>query len=247
MKKDKYLQMARLLLTPLVMILLGLLLLLRPDSASALVGRVIGWILVVIGGGLVLDSILVRDAMAGRILFAAVTLAVGVWLVRNPLRLAAMVGRIAGLLILIRAAQDIVNASRWNCGMRYAIVSALIGAVLIVLPMTTSRLVMVLLGLVVIVLGGLMAWDRLKLGKLLSDGDDGIIDVGDWPPAACPAGQATPPGESCWRSSTGRRRGRLCRRSGFPKQAAPIFRAALTVFPSPTRPAMPPASWQSAP
>ena len=34
-----------------------------------------------------------------------------------------------------------------------------------------------LLGLVVIVLGGLMAWDRLKLGKLLSDGDDGIIDV----------------------------------------------------------------------
>ena len=157
--------------------LLGLLLLLRPDSASALVGRVIGWILVVIGGGLVLDSILVRDAMAGRILFAAVTLAVGVWLVRNPLRLAAMVGRIAGLLILIRAAQDIVNASRWNCGMRYAIVSALIGAVLIVLPMTTSRLVMVLLGLVVIVLGGLMAWDRLKLGKLLSDGDDGIIDV----------------------------------------------------------------------
>ena len=177
MKKDKFLQMARLLLTPLVMVLLGLLLLLRPDSASALVGRVIGWILVVIGGGLVLDSILVRDAMAGRILFAAVTLAVGVWLVRNPLRLAAMVGRIAGLLILIRAAQDIVNASRWNCGMRYAIVSAFIGAVLIVLPMTTSRLVMVLLGLVVIVLGGLMAWDRLKLGKLLSDGDDGIIDV----------------------------------------------------------------------
>ena len=61
--------------------------------------------------------------------------------------------------------------------MRYAIVSALIGAVLIVLPMTTSRLVMVLLGLVVIVLGSLMAWDRLQLGKLLSDGDDGIIDV----------------------------------------------------------------------
>ena len=40
MKKDKFLQMARLLLTPLVMVLLGLLLLLRPDSASALVGRV---------------------------------------------------------------------------------------------------------------------------------------------------------------------------------------------------------------
>lgn len=93
------------------------------------------------------------------------------------LLLTPLVMVLLGLLILIRAAQDIVNASRWNCGMRYAIVSALIGAVLIVLPMTTSRLVMVLLGLVVIVLGGLMAWDRLKLGKLLSDGDDGIIDV----------------------------------------------------------------------
>ena len=102
----------------------------------------------------------------GRSVQAARAVLVGVWLVRNPLRLAAMVGRIAGLLILIRAAQDIVNASRWNCGMRYAIVSALIGAVLIVLPMTTSRLVMVLLGLVVIVLGSLMAWDRLKLAKI---------------------------------------------------------------------------------
>ena len=177
MKKDKFLQMARLLLTPLVMVLLGLLLLLRPDSASALVGRVIGWILVVIGGGLLLDCFLIRDAMAGRILFAAVTLAMGVWLLRNPLRLAATVSRIAGLLILIRAVQDIVNASKWKCGMRYAIISALIGAVLIVLPMTTSRLVMGLLGLVVMVLGALMAWDRLKLGKLLPDGDDGIIDV----------------------------------------------------------------------
>ena len=177
MQKDKFLQMTRLLLTPLVMVLLGLLLLLRPDSASALVGRVIGWILVVIGGGLLLDCFLIQDAMAGRILFAAVTLAMGVWLLRNPLRLAATVGRIAGLLILIRAVQDIVNASKWKCGMRYAIISALIGAVLIVLPMTTSRLVMGLLGLVVMVLGALMAWDRLKLGKLLPDGDNGIIDV----------------------------------------------------------------------
>ena len=101
----------------------------------------------------------------------------GVWLIRNPLRLAAAIGRIAGLLILIRGVQDMINASRWKCSMRFAIIACLVGAVLIVLPMTTSRVVMVLLGLLVMALGALMAWDRLKVGKLLPDGEDNIIDV----------------------------------------------------------------------
>ena len=94
---------------------------------------------------------------------------------RNPLGLAAAIGRIAGVLILIRGVQDMINASRWKCGMRYALISAILGAVLILLPMTTSRIVMVLLGLLVALLGVLMAWDRLKNGMPLSDGGS-IID-----------------------------------------------------------------------
>ena len=47
---------------------------------------------------------------------------------------------------------------------------------LIVLPMTTSRAVWVIVGLLVIVVGVLMAIDRLKPGKLLGDGGN-IIDA----------------------------------------------------------------------
>lgn len=149
MKKKDMQSMVRLMLTPVLMVILGIVLVVRPDSASALVGR---------------------------ILFVVVAAALGLWLVRNPLRLAAALGRVAGLLILVRAVQDIINAARWKCGMKYALLSAIIGGLLILLPMTTSRAVWVIVGLLVIAVGVLMAIDRLKPGKLLGDGGN-IIDA----------------------------------------------------------------------
>ena len=53
---------------------------------------------------------------------------------------------------------------------------AIIGGLLILLPMTTSRAVWVIVGLLVIAVGVLMAIDRLKPGKLLGDGGN-IIDA----------------------------------------------------------------------
>lgn len=175
MKKKNMQSMVRLMLTPVLMVILGIVLVVRPDSASALVGKVLGWVLLVVGIGLLVESIAVKELTTSRILFVVVA-ALGLWLVRNPLRLAAALGRIAGLLILVRAVQDIVNATRWKCGMKYALLSAIIGGLLIVLPMTTSRAVWVIVGLLVIVVGVLMAIDRLKPGKLLGDGGN-IIDA----------------------------------------------------------------------
>lgn len=152
MKKKDVQSMVRLMLTPVLMVILGIVLVVRPDSASALVGKVLGWVLLVVAAAL------------------------GLWLVRNPLRLAAALGRVAGLLILVRAVQDIINAARWKCGMKYALLSAIIGGLLILLPMTTSRAVWVIVGLLVIAVGVLMAIDRLKPGKLLGDGGN-IIDA----------------------------------------------------------------------
>lgn len=177
MKKTEFTTLVKLLITPVLMIVLGIALVARPDSASALVGKILGWVLIFMGGGLLMESLIVKDLTTGRILFCVVTLALGLWLVRNPLRLAAALGRIAGLLILVRAVRDITNAARWKCGMKYALISAIVGALLIVLPMTTSRAVWVILGILVVVLGVLIAVDRVKLGKLLPSGDDNIIDA----------------------------------------------------------------------
>ena len=55
-------------------------------------------------------------------------------------------------------------------------VARLVGGLLILLPMTTSRAVWVIVGLLVIVVGVLMAIDRLKPGKLLGDGGN-VIDA----------------------------------------------------------------------
>lgn len=176
MKKTDVTALVRLMLTPVLMVILGIILVIRPDSASAVVGKVLGWVLMILGIGLVIESFAVKDLNTGRVLFAIVAAALGLWLLRNPLRLAAALGRIAGLLILVRAVQDIVNATRWKCGMKYALLSAIIGGLLILLPMATSRAVWVIVGLLVIVVGVLMAIDRLKPGKLLGDGGN-IIDA----------------------------------------------------------------------
>ena len=175
MKKKDVQSMVRLMLTPVLMVILGIVLVVRPDSASALVGKVLGWVLLVVGIGLLVESIAVKELTTSRILFVVVAAALGLWLGRNPLRLAAL-GRVAGLLILVRAVQDIINAARWKCGMKYALLSAIIGGLLILLPMTTSRAVWVIVGLLVIAVGVLMAIDRLKPGKLLGDGGN-IIDA----------------------------------------------------------------------
>lgn len=176
MKKTDAATLVRLMLTPVLMVILGIILVIRPDSASAVVGKVLGWVLMILGIGLVIESFAVKDLNTGRALFAIVAVALGLWLLRNPLRLAAALGRIAGLLILVRAVQDIVNATRWKCGMKYALLSAIIGGLLILLPMATSRAVWVIVGLLVIAVGVLMAIDRLKPGKLLGDGGN-IIDA----------------------------------------------------------------------
>lgn len=176
MKKTDAATLVRLMLTPVLMVILGIILVIRPDSASAVVGKVLGGVLMILGIGLVIESFAVKDLNTGRVLFAIVAAALGLWLLRNPLRLAAALGRIAGLLILVRAVQDIVNATRWKCGMKYALLSAIIGGLLILLPMATSRAVWVIVGLLVIAVGVLMAIDRLKPGKLLGDGGN-IIDA----------------------------------------------------------------------
>ena len=177
MKKTDVTTLVKLMLTPVLMAILGLALIIRPDSASAVVGKVLGWILMLLGAGLLVESLIVKDINTGRILFTVVTVALGLWLMRNPLRLAAALGHIAGLLILVRSVQDIINATRWKCGMKYALLSGILGALLIVLPMTTSRAVWVILGILILVLAVLMSIDRLKPGKLLSSGDDNIIDA----------------------------------------------------------------------
>lgn len=178
MKNQKMLTWIQLFLTPGLMILLGLILILHPDFGSALIAKILGWAITLAGVGCILSAIASRSGMAGKAAFAIVCLALGGWLLRSPLQLAAAIGRVAGILLLVRSVQDIMNAVQWKRGITYSLICAAVGVLLIVLPMTTSRLVMTALGVVVLLLGIAMLADRLKVRKRLDDSDDpNIIDA----------------------------------------------------------------------
>lgn len=178
MKKHDFWSLVRLLASPVALIVLGLVLLFRPDSASALVATVLGWCLLAAGIVLAMAAIAVRESTAVKVLGAVACLAMGIWLLKNPLLLAAGIGRLVGIVLLIRGVQDLLS-SNYGHGKALSLITALLGIVLIVLPMTTSRVVFSLCGLVVLVVGITMLVDRLRFRRLI-DGDDhdpNIIDA----------------------------------------------------------------------
>lgn len=178
MKKQDILNKINLLLAPILIIALGLVLLINPDSASALIAKLLGWLMVAMGIGIGISAIVTQSGQIGKGIAAVALVVVGSWLAKNPLLLAAWIGRIVGILLVIDGIQDILHAHRQ--GMRHImpILVTAVGAVLILLPMTTSRLVFSLCGLVVLIIGVAMLLDRLKERKLLDEPEDpNIIDA----------------------------------------------------------------------
>lgn len=163
--------------SPVALIVLGAVLLLFPDSASVLVAKVLGWGMLIVGIVFAVSAIASPGGTAGKVLCAVVCLAVGGWLVNNPLILAKGVGRFVGILLAIRGVQDIFQSVSGQ-GKLLAVITAALGAVLILLPMTTSRVVFSICGLVVLLIGVAMLVDRIRSRRLMEPGDDPkIIDA----------------------------------------------------------------------
>lgn len=168
----------RLLASPALTVILGLILLLNPDSASALVGKILGWVAVLtalaeaFGGG--------KNSAVKAILFGIV----GVLVLRDPLYVAKILGRVLGLALFMWGFGGISRAWRVRGelsvtpGTVLSVAVALIGLVLFFVPMTTSRLVLSGLGVLMIGIGVAEGYDRLRDKKQLEEGSDpNIIDV----------------------------------------------------------------------
>ena len=81
MKNRNWLEVVRPLLMPLTLVTLGVILIVNPDSAAALVGKVIAWILILAGTGLGIAALSGDVARRLRRLFpAAAALILGIWL-----------------------------------------------------------------------------------------------------------------------------------------------------------------------
>lgn len=177
MNKEKIISTIKLLLAPVLVILLGLILIVNPDSASALIAKIIGWIIILTGIGFGVSAIFKDHGRIAKGIAAVVLAMVGGWLVSNPLALAAWIGRIIGILLIVDGIEDILQLRKQGMTFWMPLIVTVVGVVLVVMPMTTSRVVFTLCGIVVLVMGVVMLLDRLKGKKKLNAPKDDIIDA----------------------------------------------------------------------
>ena len=177
MKNKNWFDILQPLVMPALLVVLGIVLIVNPDSAAALVGKVIAWALILCG------TVAGIGALSGdisrrirRLIPAAVALVLGLWLLANPLFIAKSLGRILGILLTVDGASGVTAALRGE--RRFSVVSAITlaaGIVLILVPMTTSRILIVICGIVVLCIGAAELADRLLRRKLPPKKPD-IID-----------------------------------------------------------------------
>ena len=176
MKKKEILTLLYRLASPIGIIVLGAILLLSPDTAAALISRLVGWCIFLAGIAAGVSGIVSKRGTAGKILAAILCLGIGGRLIRSPLMLAANIGRFLGILLLIRGGRDFFQSTHQG-GKVLSLVTAGLGAVLLLMPLTTSRLVFSLCGLVILIVGIAMLIGRLQAQKYLDSGDSNIIDA----------------------------------------------------------------------
>lgn len=174
MRKYTIAELVNLLGISALTVILGAVLLLSPDTASALVGKVLGWVMI-------LAALLEAFRRDRKSPVAAIILGIiGVLILRNPLYVAEVIGRILGLTLFIWAVGSIRRNYRGSVTGRVLAAGAVavLGAVLFLLPMTATRLVLKFAGIVIICMGLADGYDRLKGRKRLEGADDpDIIDV----------------------------------------------------------------------
>lgn len=184
MKKYDIPTLVKLLAGPAAFIVLGLILLLNPDATSAFLGKLLAWAILLLGGCYTAGALFGGPTRRfGRGFLALLCIAMGIWFLRDPLVLVRNLGRILGLFLIGLGLQDIRLDIRLNGRVFFtpklvvAVIAVAAGLVLFLLPMTTSRVVFTVCGIVLICVGAKEAYDRLKGRKRLGGSDGNIIDA----------------------------------------------------------------------
>ena len=167
------------LLGPVILIVLGLILIVSPDSASALIANILGWVLIAAAIGCGIAALVSSRGRVGKVICAIVFAAAGGWLRTHPLMLAATIGRFCGLFLWINSVQTIRANRTMGRSALLPWITAAVGLLLFLfIPLSVSRFVFSLCGLVVLIAGAVMLLDNLHPQKRLQDPEDpDIIDA----------------------------------------------------------------------
>lgn len=143
----------------LLMIVCGAVLAVKPDSASMVISAILGWIGIVAGVGLLVAGFL--DGRRFRTIFTGVIcLMCGSLLHRHPLAIASVLGVFLGILVLsqgwttVRSARLAKrNGAAWIPGTVLAAAELLVGLRLLLSPLSISRLVLSVAGILMVICG----------------------------------------------------------------------------------------------
>lgn len=178
MKKELIKHWVDLLLIPALVVIFGLVLLAMPDSASILISRILGWILILLGAGTMISLAGRSPAPVGRWIIAACGVILGIYILKNPLLLAQAAGRCTGLLLILLGVREIRQSPRKSMvSLCLSVAVALVGLLLVLLPLTLTRTIFRLCGLVAVVIGVAVILKKLEEQKRLERGKDSIIDA----------------------------------------------------------------------
>ncbi len=171
----------------IALIVFGLVLLIYPDFGSRTVATIIAWLLMVAGTVGLLIGVLSWPMFGfGALAGSALSLVIGIYILRNPLALASLLGILLGALLTVQglgALGDTLRLRRngqfWVLGCVMSGLTLIMGLLLIFSPMTTSRIVMTLVGIIMIVCGVGNLYTHSKATPYIhsSNGKGRIIDA----------------------------------------------------------------------
>lgn len=176
MKKKEILDLLSDLGPSVALILVGLLLVLCPDAATVFLSRMLGWIMTLVGIGFGVTAIMDQSKAISRGVTSVGLVCIGGLLSANPLVLAAFVGKILGALILLRGIRELMLAKNRGYGQFSGGIVTAVGAILILVPMTASRLLFSGCGLVILAVGAWMLFQKLR-NRQSPPGRPPIIDA----------------------------------------------------------------------
>lgn len=177
MDMNRILKDAKRCVGEIFMILCGGLLLFFPDSAVALVTKIVAWVLVGIGVFKVMKNLKDSATYWGDWVATVLYFLLGGYLLVNPLAISETIGRFLGILLIIHGMSDL-RASRYGSGRAIGILTAVAGMVLVVIPRTLFNTLLGLAGLVLLIVGIINLVDKLRHGRYLDQGGDpNIIDA----------------------------------------------------------------------
>ena len=126
MAKINYKKLFRFEIGSILMVLFGAVLLLNPDFGSAALSAILGWLLVGSGAAGLAIGFLSWPALGILELIGSfIILGGGIYLLRNPLMLASLVGVLLGLLLLsqgLGSLRDALQVKRYGGSFKFSLI-----------------------------------------------------------------------------------------------------------------------------